>query len=128
MNKRIILVLEKDEMRYPTAGDYYEKPNGTVEFNICKQVNDDYEFLITIHEMVEEYITRKRGIKEEDIMNFDLLFEDERQRGLHSQDDEPGYDLRAPYRKEHIFAELIERQIAFELGVDWIKYGEEIIS
>ena len=114
-------------MRYPTAGDYYWK-GPKLRFDICKQVNNDYEFLILMHELTEEYITRKRGITEQEIMDFDLLYEKEREEGLHSESDEPGHDLRAPYRQEHIFAECIERMLAYELGIDWMTYEKDIIS
>lgn len=114
-------------MRYNTAGDYYWKGN-RLRFDICKQINDDYEFLILIHELIEEHITRKRGITEQTIMDFDLMYEEERGKGLHSDSDEPGHDLRAPYRREHIFAESIERMLANELGIDWMTYENDIIS
>jgi hypothetical protein len=42
--------------------------------------------------------------------------------------DEPGHDPKAPYNKEHIFAEKIERQIAEELGVDWEEYSRVVES
>ncbi len=127
MNYRIN-VKKRKEMRYPTAGDYYENKYGDMIVEICKQSNPDYEFCIMIHELIEEYITRKRGIKEQEIMDFDLQFEAEREEGLHSDTAEPGIDFRAPYRKEHIFAENIERLIAAELNIDWELYGREIIS
>ena len=114
-------------MRYPTCGDYF-KINDTTFIEVCSQKTEDYEFLIMIHELIEEYLTRKRNISELDITKFDLMFEKEREEGLHSEDDEPGYDLRAPYRKEHIFSENIERLIAAELGVDWQKYNDDLIS
>ena len=38
--------------------------------------------------------------------------------------DEPGDTLQAPYHKEHMFAEKIERSVADELGVDWKEYSE----
>ena len=33
---------------------------------------------------------------------------------------------RAPYYKQHVFAEKIERLLATELGVDWSAYGKEV--
>lgn len=119
--------VDKELMRYPTAGDYFFVED-YLTLQVCKQSNPDYEFLILVHELIEEHLTRKRGITEQSIMDFDLLFEEERYKGIHGADDEPGYDLRAPYRKEHIFSENIERLLAQELGVDWIKYGENIVS
>jgi len=117
-------------MRYPSCGDFYkiEVDNKSMtKIEVAEQINPDYEFLIMIHELIEEYLTRKRGITEESIMEFDLKFEDERDQGLHAESTEPGYDKRAPYRDEHIFAELIERLIAKELGVDWIEYEKDLI-
>lgn len=114
-------------MRYPTAGDYY-LVDTTMFVDICDQNNEDKDFCIMIHELIEEHLTRKRGIKEQDIMDFDLLFEKEREEGLHDEYAEPGYDMRAPYRKEHIFSEIIERQLAQELGIDWVEYEKNLIS
>lgn len=119
----------KNQMRYKTAGDYYlvgNKDNGTIFVDICQQKHPHYEFLIAIHELVEQYLTESRGITEQSIMDFDLKFEEERAQGLHDEHREPGDDQRAPYRKEHRFAENIERLIAHELGINWSDYEQEI--
>jgi len=42
------------------------------------------------------------------------------------KDDEPGENINAPYHKEHMSAELLERVAASILGIDWIKYEQEI--
>ena len=122
----LIETRKKELMNYATAGDYYIIGN-KLFVDICEQVDEDYEFLIMIHELIEEYLTRKRGILEPDITKFDKQFEEERESGLWN-DEEPGMDPRAPYRKEHIFAENIERLLAQELGVDWVEYSQKIIS
>jgi hypothetical protein len=88
--------------------------------------NDDYAFMIAVHELVEWYLTEKRGIKEEDVKAFDEMFEKERARGLHAERDGAGDDSRAPYFKEHVFATDVEKQLARELGIDWNKYDTEI--
>ena len=88
----------------------------------------DREFLIAVHEMLEQYICKKRGIKIEDINAFDINFEEERKKGLHTPEDEPGDDKNAPYRREHFFATNIERQLAAELGVDWADYEKECVN
>jgi len=114
--------------RYETCGDYlYENLPGygkAQKFFISRTIRD-YEFLIFIHELVEWYLTLKRGIKEKDITNFDLTFEKERIDGKWTYE-EPGNDKRAPYRKEHIFATKIEKIVARELGVDWDEYDKTI--
>jgi len=113
----------KDKMRYPTAGDYY------LDFLITRievfdQGNEDHNFLIALHELVEEYLTRKRGISEEDITAFDLQYE--KNRDPEDTDSEPGDDLAAPYYREHRFAMIMEQLMAHELGVDWNSYDKNI--
>jgi hypothetical protein len=114
-----------NEHRYETVGDYWLDEKGVTQFRVSDMGNEDYHFLVGIHELVEEYMTRKRGIKETDIKAFDEAFEAKRAPG---NTDEPGDDPAAPYRKEHRFAENIERQIALELGVDWAEYTRAVES
>jgi hypothetical protein len=113
--------------RYETVGDYF-KTNKAWNFRVSKMSNQDYEFLVIMHEMIEWYLTQKRGITEKSILKFDIQYEKEREQGLHSQDDEPGFDKKAPYRKEHAFATEIEKLLAKELKVNWNKYDKEVMS
>ena len=115
------------EHRYETVGDYF-KLFGNWEFRVSKMSNPDYEFLVIFHELIEWYLTQKRGITEKDIKKFDIQYEKEREQGLHSQEDEPGFDKKAPYVKEHTFATKIEKLMAKELGVNWKSYGKEVMS
>jgi hypothetical protein len=75
--------------------------------------NDDYEFLVALHELVESYLCERRGITAADVDAFDFPF-----RG----DGEPGDNPTAPYFREHAFATKVERLMADELGVDWAAY------
>jgi hypothetical protein len=112
--------------RYETVGDYCLDSTGFTHVRISDMGNEDYEFLVAIHELIEEHLTRKRGITEESIKAFDEAYEANR----HPEDttSEPGWAENAPYRKEHAFSEWIERQIANELGVDWESYSEKVES
>lgn len=74
-------------------------------------------FLVAVHEMVEAWICERRGIKEPDIKAFDEANPDS---------DDPGTMPEAPYHKEHIFAECLERLVARELGVNWEEYDRTI--
>lgn len=121
----VIEILEPGEMRYPTCGDYFEDDNGVTHIQICDQGDWKKNLLITVHEMVEEALTRDRGITEKAISDFDFDFEDNRQENDLS---EPGDHPNAPYRREHRFSENIERQLAYELGVDWLEYDKNLIS
>ena len=109
-----------DQHRYPTYGDYLIDNKGKSHFMISDIGNEDMEFLCLIHELIEEHLTRRRGITEPTIKAFDEQFESDGREG------EPGEAHDSPYRKEHIFAENIERLIALELGVDWAAYGEAV--
>lgn len=111
---------------YPTCGNYKRMPGGGTAFFVNKMGNEDYAFLVLIHEMVEEHLTRRRGLTERVIMAFDLMWEKEREAGKHKPDDEPGHDPRAPYRREHVLAENIERFLAWEMGLDWDAYGKAV--
>lgn len=124
-----IITIPHSDQRYQTAGDYFLKTQGRAKLScimVSKMGNEDYEFLIGIHELVEQYLTRKRGIKEEDITAFDLDFENKRMRGLVGFTDEPGDDPSAPYQNEHSFATAVERMVAAALGVKWADYEKAI--
>jgi hypothetical protein len=124
-----IILQEKNskDMRYSTAGDYYKKDR-VHYIDVVKQKKRDYSFMIMIHELIEMYLTEKVKINENDIMQFDLMFEDERAKGIHSKFAEPGEDKRACYFKEHAFAVKIEKQICSQLGYDWEQYNKDLIS
>lgn len=121
-----IKTIPHPEQRYPILGDYWRDKQGKQQLRVSDLGNDDYAFMIAVHELVEWYLTEKRGIKEEDIKAYDEMFEEERLKGIQTDEADPGMDPRAPYRKEHAFATEIEKQLATELGVDWEKYSEKI--
>ncbi len=111
-----IETIPHSKQRYKTVGDYWKRGN-TWEFRVSK-MNNDYEFLVIIHELIEAYLTNKRGVKWKDIDKFDKTF---------TGSDEPGNSIKAPYYLEHRFAENIERQLALEMGIDWFTYEREIL-
>jgi len=106
-----------NKQRYDTAGDYFLKKNGSRKFFISELGNEDYNFLILIHEMIEFHLTEKRGIEEPYIAKFDMEYKG-------GFPDNPGDDPNAPYHREHIFAEYIESLVAKELGVDMDDYNK----
>jgi len=108
------------KMRYPTCGDYWETDD-SLEIRVLKQDCDDYEILVAIHELIEFYLTRKRGIPESTIMDYDLAWENRDDKV-----DEPGNQDDCPYKKEHRFSENVERLLAEELGVNWFKYEKDL--
>lgn len=102
------------EMRYPSLGDYFRTADGALYIKVQSFLDERYEFLIAVHELIEETLTRHRGIKEEVIKAFDEA---------HLDSDDPGSLPDAPYYNEHVFAECIERLVAREMGVNWDEYA-----
>ena len=63
--------------------------------------------LVVVHELVEMILTKARNIDWKDIDEFDM-------NGLGKDSDDPGSMPEAPYHKEHVFAEKIERMLNYE--------------
>ena len=122
-----IKTIPNNEQRYPTCGDYFMDENEKLQFRISQMGNKDYEFLVSIHEQIEQHMLEKRGVSIAEIDAFDIAFEKLREENpTIIGDQEPGYMISAPYHKEHCFAEKIERQLAEELGVNWDDYEKTI--
>ena len=125
MIKTIIKNVDVKDQRYPTLGDYYLTNTERI-FSISNTGRSLYDDLILIHELVEEVLTRNKGIKEEDITKYDLEFEKKVELGVISGSSEPGEQLDCPYRREHILAETIERLILNHLGEDFNEYNNKL--
>ena len=113
---KFIIQLPK-KMRYPTVGDYYKTKDGWIIVS-ADLGNPDYIFLVFLHEFIELYLTQRRRIFEPQIKKFDEWFEREKTKGNFKQIMGPGRHPKAPYRREHIFAEKIEKMLIRELRVN----------
>jgi hypothetical protein len=124
MKPVLIITVPHETQRYPTVGDYNETD---MALTVRVSQMDDWrsEFCVALHELVEQALTKKRGIKEADIDAFDRAFEDARQPG---DDSEPGAHPEAPYHWEHRFAESIERAVAIELGLAWSDHENRVAA
>ncbi len=112
MNTHIISI-PPGEQRYPTLGDYWTNKDGATHIVVSAMKDWRHEFLIGLHELVEEALTRHRGIPEPDIMAYDEA---------HPQSADPGMGPDAPYHREHVAATAIEMLVADMLGVKWSEY------
>lgn len=117
-----------NEMRYETQGDYFYDEKGDLQIQIAESGNDDFNFLVMMHELTEEKLTRKNGKKEEDILKFDLWVEDEVDKGNYPEYAQPGDHPLCIYRDEHRFSENIERILAYELGYNFEDYDKELMK
>lgn len=113
------------EQRYETVGDWIVDPDGNHEIRVSDMGDERYNWLVAFHELAEFMLCLQRGIKQEDVDAFDKAFEDKREDG---NCDEPGDDIKAPYRKEHFFATTVERALSAEMGVDWKSYDDTVMS
>lgn len=116
--------IKQSEHRYETLGDYWDDVDGKTHIRCTALKSTDSEFLVCLHEFIEQYLLKKRGISELDVQDFDIAFEKERAEGKWDEYAEPGDDPRAPYRTEHFIAEAVERIVASFIGVDWRQHCE----
>jgi hypothetical protein len=114
----LIKTIPHKDQRYETAGDYWFDGD-KIDVRVSDMANDDYAFLVAVHELVELYLTKKKGISEPDIMAFDIA---------HPDSSEPGAEPDAPYYKEHLFASAIEMLMAGQLGINWQDYDKKIME
>ena len=123
----VIKIIKHSRHRYRgTCGDYWLDKKGIHQVRVSEMSDWRYTAIILIHELVEYFGCLYYGVKEEDVSAFDVLFESERDMGLHKPEDEPGDDPRACYHKFHVFATKIEMLVANFLKVNWNKYEKEV--
>lgn len=115
--KRIeINFIPHKDHRYPTIGDYFESGEvGNVIINVSKMTDKRYEMLVAIHELIEMCLCDTDGIPLDEIDRFD-------KSAFGQASDDPGFESKAPYRKQHTIATGIEMMLAAEMGVDWVRY------
>lgn len=120
-----IETIPHDQQRYPTCGDWTFDEKGDLTIRVSQLSDWRREALVAVHELIEVLLCKQRGITQEQVDKFDKEFEANRSEG---NEDEPGDDPSAPYRKEHFFATNIEALLSAELGVDFGEYEKEIDS
>ena len=97
---------------YDTMGNWVTKGKQWV-IEVDELGDWRHEFLVAIHEQIEMALCLARGISEASVSAYDKA---------HLDYPQPGEEKDAPYRKEHLFAEAIERLVGNELGVAWGDY------
>ncbi len=110
-----VKTIPQNQHRYPTLGDYVGHER--LRFiQVSDMGNAKYEFLVAMHELIEQALCFSRGISEDSVTQFDIAFEKSGKAG------EPGDDPQAPYHKEHVYATAIEYSLCKELGLDITAY------
>jgi hypothetical protein len=113
-----IRFVKPEKMRYDTVGDW--------QFNheklVIKVADPEYTpvmsvLLVALHELVEAILCDADGISQQAVDAWDKT---------HADDDDPGGNPAAPYHKQHMAAELIERLMAKFLGVSWHQHDKTV--
>ena len=121
----IIEIIPHNKQRYETVGDWKRNKNGTLIIKVSDMGDKRYAMLVAIHELVETLLCEHDGVKEEDVTAFDIAFEKKRKLG---NEDEPGDSQKAPYRKQHAVATIVEKLMCKKLGCNWQKYNDVVNS
>lgn len=111
--------------RYETCGDWRFIDGLNLHVSVSETGNRQSNLLVGLHEIIEAILCESGGISGESVDMFDIAFEEARQPG---NLDEPGNDPRAPYRRQHLIAELVERLVAMEAGVNWEDHCKRVES
>jgi hypothetical protein len=139
--KLTIETIPHQEQAYPTTGDWYDSGAGDkcdVRIAVSDMSDWRMEACIGIHEAIEALICKRRDISDSLVTIFDIAYEDARLsetgRAMYrarygcecaiTDDSEPGDDVHAPYYHEHQIATAVERLLAAELGLSWMKYEQ----
>ena len=115
--------LDIKAMRYYTPGDYeVDKDEALLRVTVTTMPYVS-EMAVALHEIVEATLCRVAGITEKEVFDFDQMWNEEQG---HLYGEEPGADLRAPYRDQHLKAEEIERLFVEAAGMDWQEHCQNV--
>jgi hypothetical protein len=125
LNVRIMTIPHRLQ-QYDTVGNYWrdagESGAELLEIRVSRMDDRRHELLVALHELIEAFLCEWRGIEFAEITRFDIEYEHRRKQDA----GEPGASVRSPYRREHRFAERVERMVAREMEVDWRQYNRAV--
>ena len=113
-------VVGASKIRNQDVGDWDEEGN----IKIARLGDYKMETCLAVHEIVEWTLCKSLGITDEVVTNFDadhLTF-------IGHEHHESGDCPLSPYSVPHKTATMVERLVAFFLGVSWEDYGKVIDS
>ena len=117
MLKIAIQTIPHEQQRYNTCGDWFDGQFKWQMITVSDMGNKDMEFLVGLHEYIENHLARKRGITPAMADEFDKNFKGE---------GEPGDSPDCPYGPDHQSATRIEKVAAEILGIDWSDYDDAV--
>lgn len=111
MRITIETIPQKDQ-RYDTIGDWQFLGDDLI-IKISSMDHYWSELLVGIHELIEAVLCKAFGISDREVDGFDMS---------HPELEDPGGNENAPYHMQHVFAEIIERLVCAEMGIEWNEY------
>ena len=118
-----IETIPHSQQRYSTCGDWIFDAEGNLDIKVSTLGVRDMEILVGLHELIEAVLCYDSGVSEQEVSDFDIMFEKNRKEGDES---EPGDHPKAPYRFAHQAANRLERMAARLLDVPWDLYEKRI--
>jgi hypothetical protein len=109
-----IHVIPPAAMRYATVGDWQLRQEGrglALKISVADSGAWRTDLLVALHELVEAVLCHDAGITAAQVDAWD--------NGPGKAMDDPGESPQAPYHRQHMFAEALERRVAEQLGVRW---------
>lgn len=130
-------IIDHNKQRYLTSGDWFwtrEEGEHVLNVRISRMSDHRYELCLGVHEVVEAILCWHAAIAQEDVDAFDIGVEDAHAAGAthypcgcaRRELSDPGSDKHAPYHKQCMLANGIERVVAFALGIHWHSYDEQV--
>jgi hypothetical protein len=105
------------KQRYETLGDWQWSNAGDLQIKISQTNNEQYNFLLIVHELIEAYLCKFHKISEDTVDQWDMS---------HLQSRDPAQEVGCPYAKEHFTALRHERLLAGTLNLDWQIYEDKL--
>ena len=108
---------------WPDLGDWQTNSDYSPAVIACADTGSSISNMgILVHEQHECFLCWLHGVKEEDVTAFDQWFFKQQEEGLIEKHLEPGHDARAPYHREHVCAERMEKQFVEDCGMSWSQH------
>lgn len=113
-----ILVIPPQWQDYDTVGNWQIGTEGSVLVLVSDLRDEIYQQAVALHELVEAWLCKAAGVTQEAVDAFDM--------GPGKDLEEPGFDLRSPYHRQHCWADTAERLFIAAAGESWTEYDRTV--
>jgi len=104
---------------YDTVGNWQIGTDGqSILILVTRMKNPIYQQAVALHELTEAMLCLAAGVTPKAVDDFDM--------GEGKDLDEPGFDPRAPYHRQHCWADVVERTFIAAAGLSWTAYDQSV--